>query len=972
FQMGWVHLGACILLILPVLGLFEDQIGKFDWRQRFVGCPTQVSLDRSRSGRIDNILLTSKEQAVAAISLNNGEIAWRRIQEKNTTDDIPFATSEQLMVTVTDNGRSVRGWEKAKGGLRWNVWLTDTPSTSVSVGATGDLVAVVSGNTIYGIEGSDITSYSWKGVITKSDWSRVSTMAPSSSTGSSSLTRSELVLVTGISGQKVTLTPIDASGLSSEGSVSIAANWFDPERCLISREIIWCLSSSGSITALPLSTSAKAFTLVAKPGSLRPLSIPHSIAVVGETETTVYQLKGAEIKQTLSIPFSVDAIEGSSLDGDSDDRGVVIVAHSIYSIAVYELEKGTILAKATLHSSPSRVPISSLLLSSPSSSSPSEYQAVAVSSDCRIESLVLDVKQTGEPFIEWTREEALARVTKVEMLDLPLSELQASIESEFEGEDLNVVGAFLRRITTQVHQVKRWAVESSKQLVSLTSSISFGRSGNLAEILGRIRNQDGVRGARSEPFERDFFNTRKLILLTTIQGVIYGLDNADGRLVWRLNVDEGRDHFSPLTSQLGEATMPVFMQRSAVHPGLNAIATALYKDKKSLEAVLVSFDPMNGKIVSTRRTPPVKRVDVLPKEINDHLHPLVIVLKSGKVLFEPELPTAMKTMPPLHVMDIDPETGRLEGFELKIVNGTGSLEKRWTGDLSYEKDEKAVIVQGKPTSQRVHSRGRVLIDRNVHYKYINPNLVAVASLDEVRQSLTINLIDSVSGQIVHTGRVSKVTGPVHLVHCEHWVAYSYWSEKSRRTELGILELYEGDELPESNVFDSFIPTTRQPTAIVASYIFSQGIEAMGVSETEQGATTRSLVMALPFGGLFEVTRRFVDATRPVEFTQEMREEGMVPYMPEIPIATEDMVNYNQSVYNIKTIKAFPSGLESTSLMLAYGLDMFYTRLTPSGTFDILKDDYDTGLITLVLVALFVGSYVCKRIVKRNSIKAAWA
>lgn len=33
--------------------------------------------------------------------------------------------------------------------------------------------------------------------------------------------------------------------------------------------------------------------------------------------------------------------------------------------------------------------------------------------------------------------------------------------------------------------------------------------------------------------------------------------------------------------------------------------------------------------------------------------------------------------------------------------------------------------------------------------------------------------------------------------------YSYWSEKNRRTELGILELYEGDELPESNVFVFF-------------------------------------------------------------------------------------------------------------------------------------------------------------------------
>lgn len=32
---------------------------------------------------------------------------------------------------------------------------------------------------------------------------------------------------------------------------------------------------------------------------------------------------------------------------------------------------------------------------------------------------------------EWTREEALARVAAVEMLDLPLSEAQAQIESEF-------------------------------------------------------------------------------------------------------------------------------------------------------------------------------------------------------------------------------------------------------------------------------------------------------------------------------------------------------------------------------------------------------------------------------------------------------------------------------------------------------------------------------------------------------------
>lgn len=43
--------------------------------------------------------------------------------------------------------------------------------------------------------------------------------------------------------------------------------------------------------------------------------------------------------------------------------------------------------------------------------------------------------------------------------------------------------------------------------------------------------------------------------------------------------------------------------------------------------------------------------------------------------------------------------GALEGMELSIVNGVGSLSKRWTGDLSFEKDEKAIIVQGKPATR---------------------------------------------------------------------------------------------------------------------------------------------------------------------------------------------------------------------------------------------------------------------------------
>uniref|UniRef100_A0A914Z397 ER membrane protein complex subunit 1 n=1 Tax=Panagrolaimus superbus TaxID=310955 RepID=A0A914Z397_9BILA len=129
---------------------------------------------------------------------------------------------------------------------------------------------------------------------------------------------------------------------------------------------------------------------------------------------------------------------------------------------------------------------------------------------------------------------------------------------------------------------------------------------------------------------------------------------------------------------------------------------------------------------------------------------------------------------------------------------------------------------------------------------------------------------------------------------------------------------------------------------------------------------------MPFGGILEISRRFVDARRPLEMTADLREEMIVPYIPELPVATEELINYNQSVSHIHGIKTAPSGLESTSLMFAYGMDLFYTRVTPSGTFDILKDDFDYPFISGVMILLIVMSYVAKRFWRITAIRQAWS
>jgi hypothetical protein len=66
---------------------------------------------------------------------------------------------------------------------------------------------------------------------------------------------------------------------------------------------------------------------------------------------------------------------------------------------------------------------------------------------------------------------------------------------------------------------------------------------------------------------------------------------------------------------------------------------------------------------------------------------------------------------------------------------------------------------------------------------------------------------------------------------------------------------------------------------------------------------------------------FLDPRRPITVTSEMREEGVIPYMPELPIPSEAIINYNQTVQRVKGIHTTPSGLESTGLVFVYGLGM---------------------------------------------------
>lgn len=77
------------------------------------------------------------------------------------------------------------------------------------------------------------------------------------------------------------------------------------------------------------------------------------------------------------------------------------------------------------------------------------------------------------------------------------------------------------------------------------------------------------------------------------------------------------------------------------------------------------------------------------------------------------------------------------------------------------------------------------------------------------------------------------------------------------------------------------------------------------------------------------------------------------------------------VNNIRGIHTSAAGLESTSLVLVYGLDVYFTRVMPSKMFDVLKEDFDYIFISGVLSALILGSVVCSKLASIKSLNLAW-
>ena len=185
--------------------------------------------------------------------------------------------------------------------------------------------------------------------------------------------------------------------------------------------------------------------------------------------------------------------------------------------------------------------------------------------------------------------------------------------------------------------------------------------------------------------------------------------------------------------------------------------------------------------------------------------------------------------------------------------------------------------------------GRVLGDRSVYFKYLNPNTLAFMTSSHKKSSFALYMyvLDTVSGSVLYravhpgAGPLSPQQSGLHVLQVENVVVYTYWSHglesagaymtelhaapdtrkyserqsqktvppvsipHTQSTEVIVLELFEHSKPDKRNgELKSSAFSTGRPHVVAQSYTFPRTVSAIGVTRTAQGITTREILCNL--------------------------------------------------------------------------------------------------------------------------------
>jgi len=332
------------------------------------------------------------------------------------------------------------------------------------------------------------------------------------------------------------------------------------------------------------------------------------------------------------------------------------------------------------------------------------------------------------------------------------------------------------------------------------------------------------------------------------------------------------------------------------------------------------------------------------------------------------------------VVPDEPDLPESQTVRYTLVDGSLEASYGWAPAWAFAPmtGERIIGLVPRPVNDPVASIGKVLGDRRVLYKYLDPNTALLVTAQDATATAAFYVLNTVSGAIIYSNMHSGVdlAAPIASIVSENWFAYSFTNEASA-------DASKGHQLVVGELFESLAPNDRgalsaktnyssmatgtEPFTLTRTYQIPEAISRLAVTQTRQGITSRQILAVLPdSNAIVGIPYGAVDPRRPInrEPNKDEQAEGLVRYNPVIEFDPKWYLTHQREVVGIRNIVTSPALIESTSLIFGYGLDVFGTRLSPSFSFDILGKDFNKFQMLATVAALAVATFVVAPLVSR--------
>ncbi|KAJ1957206.1 hypothetical protein EC988_000951, partial [Linderina pennispora] len=755
-----------------VAGLFPDEAGRIDWYRAQIGAPTQLLPHTNATGST-NIYTVTDRNVLASLNPQTGDIIWRQVLGDTEPIQALKLRGSQLLTHSGFNASHVRVWDARSGSLQFDYAKESTREFQPGSGAAEFLqdntgVVAVVGDSVVRLDQAKNAPV-WQTALNQTGrYTRIVVQDKSAFVlGDARLTKRkqtkrvhvvEVDLESGLVKQQYDVA--EGRGLGSNNLIVLESREYGAY--IVWREeknIVWQVHRIGMAKPLWEPFHAKVVQVELMPPEMLtstiteldqdPGVVPATPRFVmrytkdGKQKAVVVEMfrKGDNLDMRKFVGFRS---EGAAVSSHFSSRGSdapkysVVAARSLDNMSwrVYQDNKKPTHTGEFKYDAQTYGPVKRTALF---------YAGAEPRVLVQTKGGLLAAFAPGSDEPIWFRDESLAHAN--DMAFLELQGPPSSAEKDAKATDPEILPSAVARY------VLRW-IQTFTMLIDWTTS-GFGLFASSSEpiVLPPASVAESI--APAAPLvQGDHFGFRKLSVFATSTGIVAAINTQSGARSWTFFVSD-------------DAGVPVNVEKVFVTRRTQPLATesplvTAVGRSASGNTVVVTLDALTGLPVdnAAQRTLSIQHAKVLELPHADpasgqRLLGLVVDGEEPELHLWPATETAAKEFcsgtKPLY-FDLGDTAGstQLRGYHAQCADESPSAVVKAVRQFAFDlpAGESLIKAVGYDGKERTALMGRVLGDRSVLYKYLNPHLMTLATQRE--GGIGIYFIDRVSGRLLHS------------------------------------------------------------------------------------------------------------------------------------------------------------------------------------------------------------------------------